>query len=77
MTQRPDIRVGIQEIEDEYGSVDAMFESAKKHAAEIIGFYEDDDDPVEIALDIARACTSPSAYWAAVVRSIIRQMRCW
>jgi hypothetical protein len=51
--------------------VDATFESARKQAAEIIGFCEYDDDPVEIA----RACPSASAYWAAVVRSVVHPMR--
>jgi hypothetical protein len=75
MMQRREIMIGIQELEDEYGSVDAMLESAKKEAAEIIGCCEEDDDPVQIALEVSRACPSPSAYWAAVVRSVIHQMR--
>jgi hypothetical protein len=72
--ERREILVGIQELEDEYGSVDAMFESAKGEAAEIIGCCDGDDDPVQVALELSRACPSPSAYWAAVVRSVIHQM---
>jgi hypothetical protein len=75
MMQRREIMVGIQELEDEYGSVDAMFESAKKEAGVIIACCDDDDDPVQIVLEVSRACSSSSAYWAAVVRSVIHQMR--